>query len=214
VYFLLSSYVFAALHFRPSSSPLGLYALGHLCVRSTFHSSTSFTSFNSFNLTFLADPHPLTPIESHSYENHGGEGGVLVFPNERSPHTLTPLFATLTNSGSCKSFTCHSYENTRGVWGFFPFWNSAAILKSALARSHALFARSFHSFRKECLRTLLQPTRSTLFLKTAGCVATEGLIRSSLFIRLVLFCLQAAAGASITTKPLCFCHIQWRTAQG
>jgi hypothetical protein len=31
---------------------------------------------------------------------------------------------TLPSSVSCNPFICHSYENTRGVEGFFPFWNS------------------------------------------------------------------------------------------
>ena len=34
----------------------------------------------------------------------------------------------------------------------------------------ALFLRSFHSFTKECLATLLPPTGSALFFKTAGCM--------------------------------------------
>jgi hypothetical protein len=49
-------------------------------------------------------------------------------------------------------------------------------LNSLLARSHTLFARSFHSFTKECLRTPLQPTRSTLFFKTAGCICISNQI--------------------------------------
>jgi len=32
---------------------------------------------------------------------------------------------TLPSSVSCKSFACHSYENTGGVGVFFPFWNSS-----------------------------------------------------------------------------------------
>ena len=36
--------------------------------------------------------------------------------------------------------------------------------------SDALFIRSCRSFTKECLGTPLQPTRSALFFKTAGCV--------------------------------------------
>jgi hypothetical protein len=36
---------------------------------------------------------------------------------------LTLLFATHTDSTSCKSFLCHSYENSRGVYQLFPFWN-------------------------------------------------------------------------------------------
>jgi len=49
--------------------------------------------------------------------------------------------------------------------------NSALTLESLLvAGSHTLFARSLRSFTKECLRTPLQPIRSALFFKTAGCV--------------------------------------------
>jgi len=35
---------------------------------------------------------------------------------------LSLLFATHTDSTSCKSFPCHSYENTGGVYQLFPFW--------------------------------------------------------------------------------------------
>ena len=47
--------------------------LGDLLVQSaslSFASSTSLSSFSSFSLTFLADPHHLTPMESNSYGNH------------------------------------------------------------------------------------------------------------------------------------------------
>jgi hypothetical protein len=37
-------------------------------------------------------------------------------------------------------------------------------------RSDALFIRSCRSLSKECLRTPLQPIRSALFFKTAGCM--------------------------------------------
>jgi hypothetical protein len=132
VYFLLSSFVFAASHLRLCSSPAVLYVLGDLCVQSaslSFVSSTSFSSHNSFSLTFLADTHPLTSLESDSYKNIGGR-------------RLSVLLIK----------------------------NSALTLESLLARSRALFERSFHSFNKECSRTLLQPTRSALFFKTAGCI--------------------------------------------
>jgi hypothetical protein len=132
VYFLLYFFVFAASYFRPFSSPLVLCSLGDLCVRSaflSFASSTSFSSFNSFSLKFLANPHPLTSLESDSYKNIRGRGlSVLLIKN------------------------------------------SALTLESLLARSLALFVRSLRSFTKECSRTLLQPTRSALFFKTAGCM--------------------------------------------
>src|SRR5258708_25370629 len=96
----------------------------------------------------------------------------------------------------------------------FPFCNSTPNLESLSARGYALLVRPFHSFTKECFRTLLQPITSALFLKTAGRVGSERSIRPSLFVRLVLFCLPTAARAQITTKPIRFCNIQWRTDQG
>lgn len=124
------------------------------------------------------------------------------------------FFRTLPFSACCNSFICDSYENNGGVYQLFPNWNFMLASKSVFARSCAFLVRSFHSFTKECSRTLLQPRRSALFLKTAGCVGTERQIRSSLFIRLVVFCLPAAARAAITTKLRRSCHIQWRIAQG
>ena len=37
---------------------------------------------------------------------------------------------TLPSSVCCNPFICHSYENTRGVGVFFPFWNSANAIKA------------------------------------------------------------------------------------
>jgi hypothetical protein len=36
---------------------------------------------------------------------------------------LSPLFATHTDSTSCKSFSCDSYENTGDTYRLFPLWN-------------------------------------------------------------------------------------------
>jgi hypothetical protein len=67
---------------------------------------------NSFEITFFADPHPLTPIESYSFKSSGGEGDqpqavALVPPTEMpslSFHSLTGVhFATLLFSDSCRS---------------------------------------------------------------------------------------------------------------
>jgi hypothetical protein len=41
---------------------------------------------------------------------------------------------TLPSSVSRKSFACHSYENTRGVGVFFPFWNSSGSLTPSTLR--------------------------------------------------------------------------------
>src|SRR6266481_10196009 len=54
-------------------------------------------------------------------------------PPSHSPYTLP-------SSVSCKSFACHSYENTRGVGVFFPFWNSSPVARRA--RNVPTFNRS------------------------------------------------------------------------
>src|SRR6266851_1904061 len=41
-----------------------------------------------------------------------------------NPLTLSPLLATHTRLRACNSCICHSYENSRGVYQQFPFWNS------------------------------------------------------------------------------------------
>ena len=55
----------------------------------------------------------------------------------------------LPSSVSCKSFACHSYENCRGVYQQFPFWNSPFITR------HYAQVPSFqilpHSFALSCI---------------------------------------------------------------
>jgi hypothetical protein len=72
----------------------------------------------------------------------------------------------------------------------------------------------FSLFEQRVFENSFADNKIRILLKTAGCVGTGGSIRPSLFIRLVLFCLPEAARAAIATKPLRFCHIQWRTGQG
>src|SRR3989442_4883480 len=45
-------------------------------------------------------------------------------PNSSFPPFLFKHFRTLPFSVSCNPFVCHSYENCRGVYQQFPFWNS------------------------------------------------------------------------------------------
>jgi outer membrane lipoprotein-sorting protein len=75
-------------------------------------------------------------------------------------------------------FRMNTYEKHRGEGGLSVFLTKDFVLtlESLIARSHTLFARSFHSFTKECLRTPLRPTRSTLFFKTAGCICISNQI--------------------------------------
>ncbi len=55
-------------------------------------------------------------------------------PKHSKHASVTPLFATLTHSYSCKSFACHSYENTRdgdaneAVTDAFPLLQFAAAV--------------------------------------------------------------------------------------
>jgi len=44
--------------------------------------------------------------------------------SEVQTFSISHLPYTLPSSVSCNSFICHSYENCRGVGGFFPFWDS------------------------------------------------------------------------------------------
>src|SRR4029077_19431966 len=44
------------------------------------------------------------------------------FPFRSSTSSISHLPYTLPSSVSCKSFACRSYENSRGVGVFFPFW--------------------------------------------------------------------------------------------
>jgi len=53
------------------------------------------------------------------------------FPRFRRP-APTSLASLGRISHHCKSFVCHSYENNRGVYQLFPFWNSP--LHSAIPR--------------------------------------------------------------------------------
>src|SRR5216684_7049603 len=60
------------------------------------------------------------------------------------PHSVSPRLCgccifhspyTLPSSVSCKSFACHSYENTGGVGVFFPFWNSPLSMSAPIIMS-------------------------------------------------------------------------------
>ena len=49
----------------------------------------------------------------------------IVHECRRIPLFVFRKLRTLSFSVSCNFFACHSYENTGGVRGFFPFWNSS-----------------------------------------------------------------------------------------
>ena len=74
---------------------------------------------------------------------------------------LTPLFATLRDSTSCKSFTCHSYENTGGVYELFPFRNSCLTI-----RAHRSFR--INTCKSVSKQTTLTPFRMNNYEKHRG----------------------------------------------
>ena len=88
---------------------------------------------NSFALTLLADPHPLTPIESNFYKNMGGGG--LNFPIS-VPYFLTPIplphhppkpfrmntFKSVSKQKTLTPFRINTYEKQGGEAHFAQFW--------------------------------------------------------------------------------------------
>src|SRR5258708_38599067 len=66
----------------------------------------------------FADHHPLNLYPTILYKNGGGTAYSQRSSSSKSSHSSY----TLPSSVSRKSCICHSYENTRGVGAFFPFW--------------------------------------------------------------------------------------------
>jgi hypothetical protein len=64
----------------------------------------------SFAVTFLATPHPLTPLLSHSYKNHRGWGQVCSL-------ALYALRPKSVSQLDCIQPVPHSFSKNGGVWG-------------------------------------------------------------------------------------------------
>jgi hypothetical protein len=84
------------------------------------------SSYNSFALTLLADPHPSTPIESNFYKNHRGEGASTFQSPSPISFTLSHYPSRLFRMCTCKSvskqatltfFRMNTYEKHRGEGG-------------------------------------------------------------------------------------------------
>src|SRR5260370_29139799 len=110
----------------------------------------------SFPVISFADHHPLNPMESYLFKNHGGQGAPSLSPlptrrpsRDEKPVTATPLDSALTNSDARNSFRMLSYENSR--------------VSLALSSLFSLFApRVFHnSFAIKRFRTLSKNSRVT-----------------------------------------------------
>jgi len=118
--------VFATLHLRSASSPPHLCVLSELCVK-------------------------IPPsFDSHGYTSRK----TSTKPGQRNSFQINAL-RTLSFSVSRKSLVCRSYENCRGVYQQFPFWNSTTYGH----QPHSLFPTTYplsfhilaHSFALFCL---------------------------------------------------------------
>ena len=91
---MLSSPVYAKLHPRPLASHQHISSSSFRRSKRSnlqkFQRSNDL-GFNSFTFTSLAAPHPLTPIESHPYKNHRGEGVPFFSLGHQIP--AAPLFS-------------------------------------------------------------------------------------------------------------------------
>jgi hypothetical protein len=83
----------------------------------------------------------------------------------------------LPSSVSCNSFICHSYENWRGVYQQFPFWNSPrhragsssnVQLQTSNLRLFTLLRTLLHVFAFAKISTPLFSIDSALFLQNTG----------------------------------------------
>ena len=114
MYFLLSFPVYTESHLRLSDPRVS----GLDSSLFSFTYFNSFTPSNPFSLTFLADPHLLTPIESHFYKKHRGVPSLEFTPRKSTPVTslespLVDVFIRI----DLKSFRINTYEKHRGEGG-------------------------------------------------------------------------------------------------
>jgi hypothetical protein len=101
------------------------------------------------------------------------------------PQTSSKVPYTLPSSVSSNSFICHSYENCRGVYPFFPFWHRQSQILSSLSanvqpsnlstfkRSLAIFFRintcePLVTVDSKRLTQTLNPLDATLMKKPRG----------------------------------------------
>jgi hypothetical protein len=116
------------------------------------------------------------PFRCNTYKKHGGGAAIMVNqaletsrPTSSHPLCLRTsvvssafrLPYTLPSSVSRNPFVCHSYENCRGVYQQFPFWN---VLSDW--RHH--FAVSLPSYFLTSLRPYFFTSRSSLFRQTTA----------------------------------------------
>ena len=105
---MLSSVVYTEFHPRPLTSLLKVVPV-----------PPSHCPPKSFDITSLAAPHLLTPIESHPYKNHRGEGRTHHFP--KVTKSQPPLcFHSLTDCPFFIPFVL-TFIHVMGGWGHCSF---------------------------------------------------------------------------------------------
>ncbi len=118
---------------------------------------------------------PAKPFRCNTYKKHGGGAAIMVnqaleISRPTSSHALClrasevssafRLPYPLPSSVSRNPFVCHSYENCRGVYQQFPFWNVLSDWRHYLAVSLPYFLTS--------LRPYFFTSRSSLFRQTTA----------------------------------------------
>ena len=98
--------------------------------RLLFYNSSPFITHLESTLLQVLHLKNFIPFRCNTYEKHPGGWAVMVnqlfLRSNSSLPQSSHLPYTLPSSVSCIPFICHSYENTRGVGVFFPFWNSVS----------------------------------------------------------------------------------------
>jgi hypothetical protein len=137
---MLSFLVFIEAHPRPTCRPSNFpKILSHqifaLSPTLSFHKSFSCNTYENLRKCCKQKTYSIT--KSFSCNTYKKRGGHILQAKSLSPSARFSTFGlvfepshlpyTLSSSVSSNSFACHSYENTRGVGVFFPFWNSACL---------------------------------------------------------------------------------------
>ena len=114
---------------------------------------------NYHRITSFADPHLLNPFTPYRYKNHRG-WGARPSPRRSDLSRTSHSPYTLPSSVSSKSFTCHSYENCRGVGAFFPFWNSRnhPPLRSSISLTPSFEKSALCALSVLCVKNTPLPT--------------------------------------------------------
>src|SRR5713226_7255046 len=111
----------------------------------------------------------LNPLDATLTKNRGAHPSSQILPSILTPSPVPVPTShspyTLPSSVSRKSFICHSYENCRGVYQQFPFWNSSPATRhppplffstSGSCRLHSLVVRAAAAFRDHPINNLIR----------------------------------------------------------